>query len=408
MSISPPHTGAGSRTQERAELVARVQELVEEGQLARAARLLRSAGICEVTPQLLDQLRRKHPSRTHSVPEVLEGVFPAATVSLEETFRHIRRRYSAPGRTGRRGEYLTALTRRFSDARARLVMPLYDEFGSAAASAQLPRWFYAAWGTSWVCPLVKPVPEGQVPPAQPDARPIAIGEQDLRAILGQLVQDATYPRGVGSFGTGPGVVWSAGCGVSIVIFGMRLLLEQHPDWVIVRIDLRNAFNEVSRAVMLRRFSEVRGLSHLVPLLHLLYGPESALVIGDAMVLVCATLTGARDRRHLACRHLARRRLARRRLARSPAPRSSAPRSSAPRSAVPRSAVPRPESPRAPVGQITRPGNRGAWASSVCAAWPCEPGDHGSHACLGARTARQDPGSRVQPAAPQAGGPTRGR
>ena len=171
--------------------MARVQELVEEGQLARAARLLRSAGICEVTPQLLDQLRRKHPSRTHSVPEVLEGVFPAATVSLEETFRHIRRRYSAPGRTGRRGEYLTALTRRFSDARARLVMPLYDEFGSAAASAQLPRWFYAAWGTSWVCPLVKPVPEGQVPPAQPDARPIAIGEQDLRAILGQLVQDAT-------------------------------------------------------------------------------------------------------------------------------------------------------------------------------------------------------------------------
>ena len=93
-------------------------------------------------------------------------------------------------------------------------------------------------------------------------------------------------------------------------------------------------------------------------------------------LVCATLTGARDRRHLACRHLARRRLARQRLARrrlahSPAPRSSAPRSSAPRSAVPRSAVPRPESPRAPVGQITRPGNRGAWASSVCAAWPCE-------------------------------------
>ena len=278
-----------SRAAAQADMVGRVQELVEEGQLARAARLLRSSGICEVTPEVLEQLRLKHPRREHPVPDVIDGVFPAVSVTLEDTFRRLRR-FSAPGRSGRRGEHLTALTRRFSDARARLVMPLYDAFGSAAASASLPRWFYAVWGTSWICPLRKPVPEGQVAPEQPDARPISIGESDLRAVLGQLVQDATpaVMRHLAPVQVSCGVPG----GVSTVIHGMRTLLEVHPDWVIIRIDLRNAFNTVSRAVMLRRFSEVPGLSHLVPLLHVLYGAETALVIGGDLEELFAGVMGA--------------------------------------------------------------------------------------------------------------------
>ena len=113
-------------------------------------------------------------------------------------------------------------------------------------------------------------------------------------------------------------------------------------------------------------------------------------------LVCATLTGAHARQHLAHRHLALGRLALGRLARSPAPRSSAPRSSAPRS-----------SPRHLARRCLVPNHSGRpWARQpgqlrhmgkqrVCHMAVCGPGDHGSHACLGARTARQDPGSRAE-------------
>ena len=62
----------GRRRHERVETVERVHELIQEGQLARAARLLRSSGVCDVTPELLEQLRRKHPARVHPIPDDLD------------------------------------------------------------------------------------------------------------------------------------------------------------------------------------------------------------------------------------------------------------------------------------------------------------------------------------------------
>ena len=50
-----------------------------------------------------------------------------------------------------------------------------------------------------------------------------------------------------------------------------------------KIDLRNAFNEVFRAVMLKRILRRRSLQHLVLLLHLLWGPKTMLLIGQLMV-----------------------------------------------------------------------------------------------------------------------------
>jgi hypothetical protein len=142
-----------------------------------------------------------------------------------------------------------------------------------------------------------------------------------------------------------------------------------------------------------------------------HAPTPALLIYvRAAFAGCPRSTCGGRRRHRAPRHHARRHLPRLRhphrrpCSPASAPRSWAPRSWAPRSlagpslvgsslvgtslvaAAPRSAVPRPESPR------VNPGNRRVWAGIMCAAWPCRPGDHRSHACLGARTARQDPGS----------------
>ena len=40
-------------------------------------------------------------------------------------------------------------------------------------------------------------------------------------------------------------------GISLLVCGIRTILELHPHWVVVRLDLRNAYNEVSRAAIYR-------------------------------------------------------------------------------------------------------------------------------------------------------------
>ena len=44
-------------------------------------------------------------------------------------------------------------------------------------------------------------------------------------------------------------------------------MEYRQDFVIVRLDLQNAYNAADRAALLRRFSEQPSLRPLLPLLH---------------------------------------------------------------------------------------------------------------------------------------------
>ena len=54
-------------------------------------------------------------------------------------------------------------------------------------------------------------------------------------------------------------------GISLVVFGVRALLELDPDWVAVRLHLRNAFNEIKRTTALQRLHDNVDLPCLVPL-----------------------------------------------------------------------------------------------------------------------------------------------
>ena len=232
-----------------------------------------------ISAQLLAQLRDKQPARSHSIPDELPGDFAPVDVSMEESLRRAPN-YGAPGRSGRRPEHGRALTARFADPVASRVMSEYDGFASAAASARFPRWFYLVWATSWIAPLAKRPAEGAVVPAVPDARPVAIGEADLRAVLSSLIRSRRdeIERDVAPQQLGCGVQ----AGISILVHGMRHVLTIHPSFVIVKLDLKNAFNIISRAVMLRRVVQSRALGFLAPFLHLLDGPEALLLVGSLL------------------------------------------------------------------------------------------------------------------------------
>ena len=196
--------------------------------------------------------------------------YPRVELQLEEVFRGLPRR-SGLCISGRRSEYLIALTHRFLDPRAARVMPMYDAFGSDAASAVFPPWFYLVWGAGRLVPLVKaPPPPGQ----EPDARPIVVSSPDLGAILRAVVQPASSASA--AYLRPQQVSVGVSGGISIVVHGLSLLLELRPSFVIVRVDLKNAYNETCRAAMFRRVARSGVLGAAVPLMQRLRGPEGLL------------------------------------------------------------------------------------------------------------------------------------
>ena len=64
-----------------------------------------------------------------------------------------------------------------------------------------------------------------------------------------------------------------------MINGIRILLEQRGDFVLVKIDLKNAYNEIDRSALLRRCSEVPELAPFMPLLHATLMSATSLLVG---------------------------------------------------------------------------------------------------------------------------------
>ena len=217
----------------------RVLGYIRDGEISRAMRLLHSQGIAGLTPGVLTQLRAKHPERQHTVPTVLPAMQHAApSVSLRETFRTLRRR-AGTGMSGRRNEYLRCLARTFDDAMADRVIPAYDDFASSMVRVEFPSWFYSALAIAGLVPLVKArlTPEQVMARRDPDVRPVAIGEVEVRAVGRAMAADAAEDF-ADTLAPQQLAVGIPG-GISVLIFGTRCMLEMRPRFVVVRLDLRN-------------------------------------------------------------------------------------------------------------------------------------------------------------------------
>ena len=252
--------------------VAEVLSLMRDGEMSRAMRLLHSLGVAGLSESVLRQLAAKHPEREHVVPDALPAMQVAPiTVSLTETFRGLRRRAGA-NPSGHRNEFLRTLVGQFGDATADRVMQEYDTFATAVANVELPLWFYSAEAIGRLVPLVKSVVADHV-----DARPIAIGHTEARALGSHLV--AGVEDVAGDVLAPQQLAVGVHSGISVLVHGVRVLLAQHRRFVVVRIDLRNAYNAISRAAIIRRMAARPEFAHLVPYLHAMTGPGSMLLLG---------------------------------------------------------------------------------------------------------------------------------
>ncbi len=152
-------------------------------------------------------------------------------------------------------EYLKVLTRSFADARADRALPMLERFATRYANAELPAWFYYVFcSVKLVAPIKEPA---ACPSSAPDVRPLGVGECLRRAITRAVVNDGK-PHLASHFWPQQ-VAVGIESGLTLLIFGVLGLLELHPDWVVVKVDLYNAYQELKRTVALQRTSEAESL-----------------------------------------------------------------------------------------------------------------------------------------------------
>ena len=118
-----------------------------------------------------------------------------------------------------------------------------------------------------------------VPGGDPDVRPVAIGEVDVCAFTRAAYRDVTHSVLADYLAPQQVAVGISG-GLSILVHGVRALLRMRRDFVVVRLDLRNAYNEIDRAVLLQRMAAIPELGPLARFFHTMHTAESALYLGD--------------------------------------------------------------------------------------------------------------------------------
>ena len=69
-------------------------------------------------------------------------------------------------------------------------------------------------------------------------------------------------------------------GISLLVFGLRGMMEMFPDFVFVSLDTRNAHNEFSRAMCLKAYGAIPSLAHLVPYMHSMFVIRARVQAGD--------------------------------------------------------------------------------------------------------------------------------
>ena len=234
--------------------------LIRDLEPARAIDRLLSLGLGDFgDPAVRAQAERKHPQRRRDVrPEWRDYLRhrdanapgPARVeVDISEALRSLRRRKGA-GVSGLRNEHLSALARDFPEnpdaARGELE---YADFASRLANAELPPYFYALLAINR---LVMPVKKRPADGATPDCRPVGVPQPDRCCVERAVAKtvEAAHAKYLAPEQLGVGVKG----GIALLVHGLRLLLEVHPEFVFVSLDTRNAHNEFDRESCLAAYA----------------------------------------------------------------------------------------------------------------------------------------------------------
>ncbi|CAI6008072.1 unnamed protein product [Closterium sp. NIES-65] len=265
----PRRTGHRSRTatdpstaDERR--IARCLRLAACNETSRACAALESAEAAPNTQGTIQRLQSKHPNAERPTPAWQSG-FQGSPLVLSVDHLH-RAIFTAPrgssrGPSGWVAEHLRDTFLAFPQS-LHFLLAVYQQWlrGRCAPAVR------SLLASSTLVALAK---------SNMDVRPIAIGEVLVR-ILSRAVclqlRDQMARVFLASQQFGVGVT----CGTEVVVRGVRRALADHPDWVVLQLDVANAFNSFHRDRMFQALQASPEFQCLIPFIGLFYGTPSDL------------------------------------------------------------------------------------------------------------------------------------
>ena len=239
---------------------------ISAGHVSKAMRRLNSFGVADAKdPAVQDQLRQKYPPRGRPIPDqVIAGDAVDNLSNLRESMSGLKAGV-APGCGGLRPEYAVLLGQLLSAG----GMEITEKFGMDYLPGQLPDWFYRVIETVQTVGLFKTA-------GQTTIRPLGLKHTFVKVLHKEVfrqnrkpVVDVLQPQQLGQ---------SKG-GAAKLVFSVRALLESNPEFICVRLDLRNAFNEEHRAACIEVCQSKPSLSHLTHFMGITLTPVSGMESG---------------------------------------------------------------------------------------------------------------------------------
>ncbi|XP_047989335.1 uncharacterized protein LOC125228717 [Leguminivora glycinivorella] len=268
----PENTSRKSRS-----LVQNIESKVHDGDLRGAVRLLLSdSSLAPTNEETVTSLREKHPapSRPLVVPPAPEVPVDPITVTVPEVKEAIAGFYngSAAGLDGLRPQHLKELTSCTSGSNGPRLLESLTKLCNFLLRGSL---------NSIICPYMYGASLCALAKKDGGIRPIAVG-CTIRRLAAKLccraVRDrmATYFRPVQiGFGT------ARGCEAAIHATRAYALANEGSDAVILKVDIKNAFNSVERDVILNEVANQ--VPSLFPFLHQCYSTPSNLLFNGTTI-----------------------------------------------------------------------------------------------------------------------------
>ena len=240
---------------------------ISKGWISKAVNRMTSNGVASLDDrQVLNTLKAKYPAREKEMPSrISKGQCVDTMRTLREPLLALKRGV-APGTGQLRPEFLVTLAEVWEEGCSSWDM--LDNFAMRHVSGTFPPWYYK------VCMTVETVPTFKTSDQDPSAlRPIGMRNPLIKTIHREVIRQN---KGEFTSFLEPCQLGMSVAGGAKLVHIVRMLLEENREFVCVKLDFRNAFNEVSRARVVEALEEEPKLRHLALHAATLLAPGSGL------------------------------------------------------------------------------------------------------------------------------------
>ena len=269
----PAHQPSRLNTDPETARALRANALVCNGYISRAAKSLTQEGLLPINSATCKALAALHPPASAAVPPLPPDA-PSITVDKVELHKLVRDRLcngSAPGYSGWTGELVRALIDD-EECLEGLTVLIEDILNGYLSPAE----------RDYIIPSsTLPASKGPVQPGQTPGLAMREAFYKLAAAYGLSLVNDEVPRACEPFQ----LAFSRGGSERAVHILQGRLEVGGPDTVIVKTDVRNAFNEIRRSTFMSKLFTMQALGPIWRLTHWAYASQSALYVVDKGALM---------------------------------------------------------------------------------------------------------------------------